>query len=160
MAYIEDIVIHVLILLQAEDVIFLGFGGFGRGDLPTVIRRRLSSLKEVARNFRVSRAGATNDIIFTVLLVIMPHEKRFTCLCLISNHARSMPFHSAKTSQCDETTKRDNSVGKERKEKSFFLITHECSMSFYVMLYIFFIWKTFFETINSFHTEILNILVK
>lgn len=139
MAYIEDIVIHVLILLQAENVIFLGFGGFGRGDLPTVIRRRLSSLKEVARNFRVSRAGATNDIIFTVLLVIMPHEKRFTCLCLISNHARSMPFHSAKTSQCDETSKRDNSVGKERKEKSFFfLITHECSMSFYVMLYIFF----------------------
>lgn len=138
MAYIEDIVIHVLILLQAEDVIFLGFGGFGRGDLPTVIRRRLSSLKEVARNFRVSRAGATNDIIFTVLLVIMPHEKRFTCLCLISNHARSMPFNSAKTSQCDETSKRDNSVGKERKEKSFFLITHECSMSFYVMLYIFF----------------------
>lgn len=68
----------------------------------------------------------------------MPHEKRFTCLCLISNHARSMPFHSAKTSQCDETSKRDNSVGKERKENSFFLITHECSMSFYVMLYIFF----------------------
>lgn len=86
----------------------------------------------------VSRAGATNDIIFTVLLVIMPHEKRFTCLCLISNHARSMPFHSAKTSQCDETSKRDNSVGKERKEKSFFFNTHECSMSFYVMLYIFF----------------------
>lgn len=54
MAYIEDIVIHVFILLQAEDVIFLGFGGFGRGDLPTVIRRRLSSLKEVVRNFRVS----------------------------------------------------------------------------------------------------------
>lgn len=54
MAYIEDIVIHVLILLQAEDVIFLGFGGFGRRDLPTVIRRRLSSLKEVVRNFRVS----------------------------------------------------------------------------------------------------------
>lgn len=54
MAYIEDIVIHVLILLQAEDVIFLGFGRFGRGDLPTVIRRRLSSLKEVVRNFRVS----------------------------------------------------------------------------------------------------------
>lgn len=43
-----------------------------------------------------------------------------------------MPFHSAKTSQCDETSKRDNSVGKERKEMN------ECSMSFYVMLYIFF----------------------
>lgn len=54
MAYIEDIVIHVFILLQAENVILLGFGGFGRGDLPTVIRRRLSSLKEVVRNFRVS----------------------------------------------------------------------------------------------------------
>lgn len=161
MAYIEDIVIHVLILLQAEDVIFLGFGGFGRGDLPTVIRRRLSSLKEVARNFRVSRAGATNDIIFTVLLVIMPHEKRFTCLCLISNHARSMPFHSAKTSQCDETSKRDNSVGKERKEKSFFFKSHmnvQC-LSTLCCTY-FFIWKTFFEIINSFHTEILNILVK
>lgn len=92
----------------------------GQIDLPTVIRRRLSSLKEVVRNFRVSRAGATNDIIFTALLVIMPHEKRFTCLCLISNHARSMPFNSAKTTQCDETSKRDNSVGKERKEKSFF----------------------------------------
>lgn len=136
MAYIEDIVIHVFILLQAENVIFLGFGGFGRGDLPTVIRRRLSSLKEVVRNFRVSRAGATNDIIFTVLLVIMPHEKRFTCLCLISNHARSMPFHSAKTSQCDENE--ITVLVKREKKNHFFLITHECSMSFYVMLYIFF----------------------
>lgn len=54
MAYIEDVVVHVLILLQAEDVIFLRFGGFWRGDLPTVIRRRLSSLKQVVRNSRVS----------------------------------------------------------------------------------------------------------
>lgn len=105
-AYIEDIVIHVLILLQAEDVIFLGFGGFGRGDLPTVIRRRLSSLKEVARNFRVSRAGATNDIIFTVLLVIMPHEKRFKCLFLISNHA----------SQCLSTPQKQVNVTKQVNE--------------------------------------------
>lgn len=108
----------------------------------------------------VSRAGATNDIIFTVLLVIMPHEKRFTCLCLISNHARSMPFHSAKTSQCDETSKRDNSVGKERKEKSFFLIHMNVQCLSTLCCTYFFISKTFFEIINSFRTEILNILVK
>lgn len=70
-----------------------------------------------------------------------------------------MPFHSTKTSQCDEKSKRVNSVFKERKIIGFFnshmyvqYLSKLCCKHFFR--------KTFFKIVDLFHTEILNILVE
>lgn len=43
--YIEDVIVHILVLLQVKDVVLLRFGGFGGRDLSAVIRRGLPSLR-------------------------------------------------------------------------------------------------------------------
>ena len=42
--YIEDVIVHILVLLQVKDVVLLRFGGFGGRDLSAVIRRGFPSL--------------------------------------------------------------------------------------------------------------------